>query len=67
MLLVCVGTLAVGVYSPFYSNGQIFMFFIALFNIYVWSLIYLNWPTEINELVNLEEIEMEIRFPRENA
>lgn len=43
------------------------MFFIALFNIYVWSLIYLNWPTEISELVNLEEIEMEIRFPRENG
>ena len=41
------------------------MFFIALFNLYVWSLIYLNWPTEINEMLALgEEIEMEIRLSR---
>jgi hypothetical protein len=67
MLVTCVGTVAAGVYSPFYYNGQIFMFFIALFNIYVWSLIYLNWPAETSEMVSLrEEIEMEVRFERSN-
>ena len=66
MLLICIGTLIFGVYSPFYSNGQIFMFFIALFNIYVWSLVYLNWPTELTEMINLEEFEMEIRFSRQD-
>src|SRR5688572_26512752 len=55
MLLICIGTLIVGVYSPFYSNGGIFMFFIALFNIYIFALAYLNWPTGINDLIiNLE-------------
>jgi len=44
MLFVCVGTVIFGVYSPFYQSGGIFLFFIALFNLYVWSLVYLNWP-----------------------
>ena len=65
MLMICIATLLVGVYSPFYSNGQIFIFFQAFFNLYVWTLIYLNWPTEVNEMIHLrEEIEMEIRFSR---
>jgi len=44
MLFVCVGTVIFGVYSPFYQSGGIFLFFIALFNLYVWTLVYLNWP-----------------------
>jgi hypothetical protein len=31
------------------------MFFIALFNIYVYTLVYLNWPSEMFESVTLEE------------
>lgn len=59
MLLICIGTLVVGVYSPFYSNGGIFMFFIALFNIYIYALVYLNWPTVADLVITLEdEIEM---------
>jgi Wnt-binding factor required for Wnt secretion len=44
MLLVMIFTFAFGVYSPLYSNGSIFVFFNALCNLYVWALIYLNWP-----------------------
>lgn len=59
MLAICIGTLIVGVYSPFYSNGGIFMFFIALFNIYICALVYLNWPTFDDLIITLEEeIEM---------
>ena len=42
MILVC--TVLSGVYSPLFANGSILVFFIALCNLYVWSLIYLNWP-----------------------
>jgi hypothetical protein len=60
MLGMCIGTLIVGVYSPFYSNGGIFMFFIALFNIYIYSLIYLNWPSDTMTPVTLhEQIELQ--------
>lgn len=44
MLLVAVATLCFGVYSPLYSNGHLFVFFLALCNLYVWALLYLNWP-----------------------
>ena len=44
MLFTCIGTVIFGVYSPLYSNGHLFIFFIALCNIYVWALLYLNWP-----------------------
>jgi hypothetical protein len=38
------------------------MFFIALFNVYVYTLVYLNWPVELFESVTLEEeIEMQGR------
>lgn len=47
MLLILVGSVIVGVFSPFYANGGLLMFFIALFNIYVMSLVYLNWPKEL--------------------
>lgn len=46
MLMICLGTIIFGVYSPLYSNGGIILFFIAIFNIYVWSLVYLNWPSK---------------------
>ena len=42
------------------------MFFLALFNFYVWCLVYLNWPTELTDMISLDEVEMEIRFSREN-
>jgi len=44
MMLVAVLTVCFGVYSPLYANGHIFVFFIALSNMYVWALVYLNWP-----------------------
>lgn len=44
MMITCLATLVFGVYSPFYTNGHLSVFFIALCNIYVWALIYLNWP-----------------------
>lgn len=41
------------------------MFFLAIFNFYVWSLIYLNWPVVVADMIRLgEEIEMEIKFSR---
>mmetsp|Transcript_16463 Transcript_16463/g.15786 ORF Transcript_16463/g.15786 Transcript_16463/m.15786 type:complete len:144 (+) Transcript_16463:777-1208(+) len=46
MLIVCISTFMVGVYSPYYYNGGIFLFFFALFNLYVYSLVYLNWPLD---------------------
>jgi hypothetical protein len=59
MLCVCVSTLIVGVYSPYYSNGGIFMFFLALFNVYVYSLIYLNWPKDLlTPIILHEQIEL---------
>ena len=44
MQIILIFTMAFGVYSPLYANGSILVFFIALCNLYVWSLIYLNWP-----------------------
>ena len=44
MVIVAVLTVCFGVYSPLYANGHIFVFFIGLCNLYVWALIYLNWP-----------------------
>ena len=44
MLVTVAATVCFGVYSPLYSNGHMFVFFIALCNFYVWALIYLNWP-----------------------
>jgi len=44
MLFMTLGTVAFGVFSPVYSNGHAAVFFQALFNAYVWALIYLNWP-----------------------
>lgn len=55
MLGVCIGTVVLGVYSPFYSEGGVFVFFIALFNIYIYSLVYLNWPSEYANMLQLEE------------
>jgi Wnt-binding factor required for Wnt secretion len=55
MLCICISTLFVGVYSPYYSNGGIFLFFFALFNLYVYSLIYLNWPSDILTPITLHE------------
>lgn len=49
MVLICVATLILGVYSPFYKDGGVFMFFIGVFNIYVYSLIFLTWPTSLFE------------------
>jgi len=45
-LAFIVGTVCAGVFSPFYWNGGIFMFFLALFNMYVYVLLYFNWPTQ---------------------
>jgi hypothetical protein len=50
MQLILICTVLVGVYSPLYSNGSILVFFIALCNLYVWSLIYLNWPVEYDSV-----------------
>ena len=47
MMIFCVSTIGVGIYSPFYANGGASVFFIGLFNIYVWVLVYLHWPTVI--------------------
>jgi hypothetical protein len=44
MLIITVFTLIFGVYQPFYANGQAFVFFIALMNLYVWALLYVHWP-----------------------
>jgi hypothetical protein len=49
MLLIMIMTLIFGVYSPLYSNGHLFVFFNALCNIYVWALIYLNWPVLLED------------------
>lgn len=60
MLGMCLGTLTAGVYSPYYGNGGVFVFFLALFNIYVFTLVYLNWPQQYAELLYLEEqVEMQ--------
>ncbi len=48
MVIVAVLTVCFGVYSPLYANGHIFVFFIGLCNLYVWALIYLNWPVMTN-------------------
>ena len=50
MLILCISTIGVGIYSPFYANGGAFVFFVGLFNIYVWVLVYLNWPTAFENL-----------------
>ncbi len=50
MLILCISTIGVGIYSPFYANGGAFVFFVGLFNIYVWVLVYLNWPTSFEDL-----------------
>ena len=55
VILVC--TVLGGVYSPLYANGSILVFFIALCNLYVWSLIYLNWPMG-DEMSIYEEYEV---------
>jgi hypothetical protein len=44
MLIISLFTLVFGVYSPVYGNGQAFLFFLAMFNLYIWALLYLNWP-----------------------
>ena len=46
MQIILIFTVLFGVYSPLYANGGLLVFFIALCNLYVWSLIYLNWPVE---------------------
>lgn len=58
MMLICVATVMVGVYSPFYSNGGVFMFFLALINLYIFDLVFLSWPSSIFEELSVEEIEM---------
>ena len=55
MVLICVVTLIVGVYSPFYKDGGVFMFFIGLFNIYVYVLVFLHWPTSLFEELRIDE------------
>lgn len=52
MLLICIASVIFGVYSPYYTNGGLILFFIGIFNVYVWSLIYLNWPAEYQQLIN---------------
>lgn len=49
MLLIAVATICFGVYSPLYSNGHVFVFFLSLCNLYVWALLYLNWPVALDE------------------
>jgi len=46
MQIILIFTVLFGVYSPLYANGGLLVFFIALCNLYVWSLIYLNWPVD---------------------
>jgi hypothetical protein len=46
MQIALILTVGFGVYSPLYANGGLLVFFIALCNVYVWSLIYLNWPVD---------------------
>jgi hypothetical protein len=53
MLFMSLGTVAFGVYSPVYSNGHAAVFFQALFNAYVWALIYLNWPMGFGSMFDL--------------
>jgi hypothetical protein len=52
MVFVCIGTVLFGVYSPMYTNGHGAVFFIGLFNLYVWALIYINWPMDSEYLFN---------------
>jgi len=62
-LFICVGTVFAGVYSPYYWNGGIFMFFQALFNLYIFVILFLNWPTDTSEDISYhEQIEMQQRF-----
>jgi Wnt-binding factor required for Wnt secretion len=44
MMVTILATMVFGVYSPVYSNGHLFTFFLGLCNVYVWALVYLNWP-----------------------
>lgn len=37
------------------------MFFIALFNIYIFALVYLNWPSEMTDVVITLDEEIEMR------
>lgn len=46
MQIILIFTVLFGVYSPLYANGGLLVFFIALCNLYVWSLMYLNWPVD---------------------
>lgn len=40
-------TLTLGVYSRHFANGGIQLFFIGLCNLYVFVLVYLNWPQRV--------------------
>lgn len=65
MVIMCVCTFVFGVYSPYYYNGGLFVFFMGAFNIYVWSLLYLNWPTNYQQLVNQEDqVDFDLKFER---
>jgi uncharacterized membrane protein len=44
MMAITVFTLIFGVYQPYYGNGQAFVFFLALMNLYVWALLFVHWP-----------------------
>ena len=67
MLIICCCTVIFGVFSPFYANGGLFTFFYCLFNIYCWSLVYLNWPISYAKRESTNEgevIELELRTQR---
>ncbi len=55
MVIVSVATIGVGIYSPFFANGGAFVFFLSLYNVYMWILVYLNWPTDLSEAVRTDD------------
>jgi hypothetical protein len=67
MCVITVCTLLFGVYSPYYANGQAFVFFLALLNLYVWTLLFFHWPmgweggfmTGLSNAPHVSELEMQ--------
>ena len=63
MMIFCIITVSVGVYSRYFMNGGAFMFFFALFNLYVYVVMYLNMPADYSSDLSInEQVEMQSRF-----
>ncbi len=38
------GSVMAGVYNGYFSNGGVQLFFVGVVNLYMWSLLVLQWP-----------------------